>query len=55
MPWYAWVAIAFIAIDRLGTVASVGEEVEVTPGFAVASLIAGGLMIWVVLALAGVA
>jgi hypothetical protein len=57
MTWYAWLLIAYIAFDRLLTVAVSGRRppftIEVTTGFAVVSLISGSLIIWGIVELAG--
>lgn len=52
MTWYAWVLIAYIALERLMTVAQIGKRLEITPPIAVESLITGGLMIWLIVSLA---
>jgi hypothetical protein len=55
MSTLAWALIAYIALDRMATVAMVGRSIEITPAYAVVSLILGGLWVWAILALAGVA
>ena len=59
MPWYAWAAIVWIAVDRLVTVGLCGRrpvyQIKVTPAFAVTSLISGALFVWCVVSLAGAA
>jgi hypothetical protein len=53
MPWYAWVLVIYLALDRLMTVASIGRTIDITPAFAVVSLITGGLFIWALVTLGG--
>jgi hypothetical protein len=55
MSWIAFVLIAYLAIDRVFTVAIVGRSIEITPAYAVASLISSAFWVWAILALAGVA
>jgi hypothetical protein len=52
MPWYAWAVIAYIAADRLLTIAWVGKDFEITPAIAVETTITGCLVIWAVVVLA---
>jgi hypothetical protein len=55
VTWYAWAIVAYYVFDRLATVAWVGHRVDITPALAAANLITGALIVWAVLALAGVA
>jgi hypothetical protein len=55
MTWFATAMVIYIVIDRLLTVAWIGRQIDITPGFAVTSLLTGALWVWGVLALAGVA
>jgi hypothetical protein len=52
MTWYAWALIAYIVIDRIGTVAMIGRQIDLTPAFAVTSLVTGSLIVWAILSLA---
>lgn len=56
MPWYAWVIVAYIVLDRLITVAVAGKgrKIEITSSFAVSSLISGAVIIWGIVSLATV-
>lgn len=56
MPWYAVVLIVYIALDRIFTVAVCGDDyaINITPAFAVLSLISGALIIWAIVSLAGI-
>jgi hypothetical protein len=51
MPWYAWLIVLYYVVDRVGTVAMVGRQIDITPAFAVASLFTGGLLVWGTVAL----
>lgn len=53
MPWYVILFIIYIIFDRLATIGFIGRRLEITPGVAVASVITGVLMIWVVVAALG--
>ena len=53
MSLNAWALIAYIVLDRIYVVAIVGRTVEITPAYAVTSLVTGALWVWVILALAG--
>lgn len=50
MPWYIIALIVYICLDRLLTVGLSGRRppytIEMTPAYAVASLITGALIIW---------
>ena len=52
MPWYIWVVIIYLVIDRLGTTAMCGrgKVIPITSAFAVVSWITGGLMVWAIVA-----
>lgn len=53
MPWYAWVAIAALALGSALTITSIGKPRRVlTPGIALGVVIANGLLIWVIVSLA---
>lgn len=54
MPWYAWVVIGYCVADVFASVLMQGRSWEITPGVTVMTLITKGLLVWAVLALAGV-
>ncbi len=51
MPWYAWLFVAYIVIDRLTGIAMTGKVINITPAFNVVSCVTGALMIWMVFSL----
>jgi hypothetical protein len=55
MPWYVYLLIGWIALDRLLTVlyAGQGKVIEITNVFAAVSLVTGTLMVWAIISLAG--
>lgn len=53
MPWYAWVAIAALALGSALNVTGIGKPRRpITPGTALSVVIANGLLIWVIVSLA---
>lgn len=52
MPWYVWVFILYIVLDRLANIYFIGRSIEITPGFTVLSFVTGALMIWMAVSLA---
>lgn len=56
MTWYAWVVIAVLVINPLLAIAIIGKPRKpLTSGNAIFGLIGNALIIWAILALAGVA
>lgn len=53
MTWYAWVAVAFFVVGTLATVSMVGKPREpLDGGTAALVVLANGLLIWLIVALA---
>lgn len=51
MPWYVLLFIIYIVTDRIAAVSMIGRRIDITPGFAVTSLIVGALQVWALLSL----
>lgn len=52
MTWYAWVAIAALALGGALNITSIGKPRRpITPGTALSVVIANGLLIWAIVSL----
>jgi hypothetical protein len=47
----AWLLVVYVAFNAIWTVALTGRSVEITPSFAVGTLIISALKVWAVLAI----